>query len=668
MRKQFVFIRFGINNYDYDWFEWRLNYLENISIQGLENNAHDNLYIVFAINRNAPLNARRKLINIFENSKVKSNFHVIEIDLHSQIVPAFLHFLKLHVYDGERFMLARLDTDDLWAPGLLKYIDEYDMKYNDTDTMAYTFPEGIELFVNGREGYLNDKPRGSMNNFVYTTDQSICPYQYVHGRIHLKASEKGWRYVEVRNEKAWWLRALTDDNTFEWELGSQFYNNYMNNLKKSKTKVDWMQICNLFQIDNQRASTFFNTYKTVPSTSGFLAYRDFGTIGNKAKKNMEKYQKLIDIIVENFSYDSTYKPKTREFLSIIMKDKLCTYKEAVGQMISNSDQAGANSDNRYPLTECLDDAVNRIGVTSDVAIIIVLSGKDISSFTDVCNKFEYHPPLDIIRTGNSVAALWDGVTWSVFSDDDRLHVEHTLIDEPKTLHLRIMACGIKGKETGQVFVCNHKSLGKSSNEWDWSMNEIGVNVVAVSLKKPGYIVDTFSFNEAQGEVRRVYCGSSLNSFGVNSEKFAVIDEGWYTIKTNSNKKYSLDIRAGSPDNGRSLQLYTPNNSNAQKFFIKNVGNNDYVILTGTNSLKSRLCTKGGNVACGITVQQFESGVLPELIWNIMVNEDDSMTFIVKNSNLALDISGSIIKSNVKMILYNLNNSNTQKFVLSPTDN
>ena len=69
----------------------------------------------------------------------------------------------------------------------------------------------------------------------------------------------------------------------------------------------------------------------------------------------------------------------------------------------------------------------------------------------------------------------------------------------------------------------------------------------------------------------------------------------YTLFTNSN--LALDLPGNSSANGTKLQIYTSNNSAAQKFTFSPVENNYYVIKNQTGKPGKVSCIKAINRAC-----------------------------------------------------------------------
>lgn len=68
----------------------------------------------------------------------------------------------------------------------------------------------------------------------------------------------------------------------------------------------------------------------------------------------------------------------------------------------------------------------------------------------------------------------------------------------------------------------------------------------------------------------------------DSAKPTQVSDGWYRLKSVSGNK-SMDVAGNISENGALVGLYEDNNSNAQKFNVVNLGNNNMVLIAGTGA-------------------------------------------------------------------------------------
>lgn len=154
------------------------------------------------------------------------------------------------------------------------------------------------------------------------------------------------------------------------------------------------------------------------------------------------------------------------------------------------------------------------------------------------------------------------------------------------------------------------------------------------------------------------------NIGKGSRPFAVISEGWYTISSAKDSSFALDISGGKASDKQNLQIYKSNYSNAQKFYIKPAGNGDYIICTGTNGVNSVLDVAGNKTAVGTNVHQYTSNNSSAQLWKIAANTDGTVTFLAKNSGLALDIAAGKMANKTNVRLYSVNYTKAQSFIIT----
>ena len=146
-----------------------------------------------------------------------------------------------------------------------------------------------------------------------------------------------------------------------------------------------------------------------------------------------------------------------------------------------------------------------------------------------------------------------------------------------------------------------------------------------------------------------------------------IEDGTYVIKSAINNKYVLDIAGASNTNGANAQIYESNNSNAQKFTVKSLGNGYYTI-TSVNS-KKVLDVAGAAKTNGTNVQQYESNNSDAQKWMIKDAGNGYYSIVSKlSSNLYMDIACGLAKNGENVQVYAGNGSNAQKFKFEKVTN
>ena len=100
--------------------------------------------------------------------------------------------------------------------------------------------------------------------------------------------------------------------------------------------------------------------------------------------------------------------------------------------------------------------------------------------------------------------------------------------------------------------------GRWNQKFKMVLNEDG----SVSFLNKGFAIDAY------GGVAKN--GTQINIWGINwtnAQKFYLEDVGggWYRIHSSINRNYCIDVNGFCSDNGTKIQLWEKNNSIAQKF-------------------------------------------------------------------------------------------------------
>ena len=145
-----------------------------------------------------------------------------------------------------------------------------------------------------------------------------------------------------------------------------------------------------------------------------------------------------------------------------------------------------------------------------------------------------------------------------------------------------------------------------------------------------------------------------------------IDTAMYKITSSLSSNKVLDLAGRSPNNRANIQLYTSNNSTAQRFLIKYV-KDGYYKIENAYSLKV-LDVYDGRAKNSTNVWQFSYNGSAAQLWKIQLNSDGTYTFISKLGNFALDVKGAKTNNKTNIQMYKNNNSKAQKFILTKDNN
>lgn len=137
----------------------------------------------------------------------------------------------------------------------------------------------------------------------------------------------------------------------------------------------------------------------------------------------------------------------------------------------------------------------------------------------------------------------------------------------------------------------------------------------------------------------------------------------FAIKSVLDPQLVMDIYGGSSDNRARLQIYNANNSQAQMFTFKQVGNGLYEIVN-VNSDKP-FEAQGGSVSNGGAVSQYSSNGTCAQHWSIVDCGNGEYSFINSKSGKAIGVPGGNGVSGSALQIYTYNGSDAQKWTLAP---
>ncbi|WP_164520710.1 RICIN domain-containing protein [Bifidobacterium callimiconis] len=140
-----------------------------------------------------------------------------------------------------------------------------------------------------------------------------------------------------------------------------------------------------------------------------------------------------------------------------------------------------------------------------------------------------------------------------------------------------------------------------------------------------------------------------------------IPDGVYYINAKSRDSAGLDVPDYSTADGTQLQLYSYNNSTAQRFKFAKQSDGSYVI-TNVNSGKA-LDVANGSASNGAKVQQFTPNGSAAQRWFIR-NSGTGYYLQSALGNWVLDITGGNTSDRTKIDLYTPNGTDAQKFLIA----
>lgn len=179
-----------------------------------------------------------------------------------------------------------------------------------------------------------------------------------------------------------------------------------------------------------------------------------------------------------------------------------------------------------------------------------------------------------------------------------------------------------------------------------------------------WVLDLSGGNTANGAAIRLYTpnGTASQLFVVSSSDVNIATGVSMIITSVANKKLVTDVTSASTANGARVQLYSSNNTNAQKYRFESIGNGTYKIINA-NSGKV-LDVAGGSTANGAALQQYTNNNTVAQQWTVRNYGSGKIALVSVNANKAVDIPGGNAVQQAQLQLYSPNGTVAQQWLVA----
>lgn len=179
-----------------------------------------------------------------------------------------------------------------------------------------------------------------------------------------------------------------------------------------------------------------------------------------------------------------------------------------------------------------------------------------------------------------------------------------------------------------------------------------------------WVLDLSGGNTADGAAIRLYTpnGTASQLFVVSSSDVSITTGVSMIITSVTNKKLVTDVTSASTANGARVQLYSSNNTNAQKYRFESIGNGTYKIVN-INSGKM-LDVAGGSTVNGAALQQYTSNNTVAQQWTVRNYGSGKVALVSVNANKAVDIPSGNAVQQAQLQLYSPNGTVAQQWLVA----
>lgn len=141
----------------------------------------------------------------------------------------------------------------------------------------------------------------------------------------------------------------------------------------------------------------------------------------------------------------------------------------------------------------------------------------------------------------------------------------------------------------------------------------------------------------------------------------IVADGVYKVALAADKRYVWDISDASDLDRANLQLWTDNDSDAQKF-IFTYHSDGYYTITNLKSGKVIECANGSSKD-GANIQQHSGNNTDAQLWKLTCVERGNYTLTCKCNGKVADVQGGTVKRGTNIQMYHLNQTAAQEFKL-----
>lgn len=179
-----------------------------------------------------------------------------------------------------------------------------------------------------------------------------------------------------------------------------------------------------------------------------------------------------------------------------------------------------------------------------------------------------------------------------------------------------------------------------------------------------WVLDLSGGNTVDGAAIRLYTpnGTASQLFVVSSSDVNIATGVSMIITSVANKKLVTDVTSASTANGARVQLYSSNNTNAQKYRFESIGNGTYKIVN-VNSGKV-LDVSGGSTANGAALQQYTNNNTVAQQWTVRNYGSGKVALVSVNANKAVDIPSGNAVQQAQLQLYSPNGTVAQQWLVA----
>lgn len=234
---------------------------------------------------------------------------------------------------------------------------------------------------------------------------------------------------------------------------------------------------------------------------------------------------------------------------------------------------------------------------------------------------------------------------------------------------------IEASHSGKVLDVCDASTNSGANVWQYTWNGSDAQLWKFVNTNDGYYIKSklgtvLDISGGIYSARTNIQAFTANGTGAQKWKLekeyesAEIEEGTYIFHSGVNAERVLDIANGSTENRGNAQIFTLNNTSAQKFTIELVSDGYYKIVSEKSG--KVLDVADGSINAGANVWQFDWNGTNAQLWRF-IDAGDGSYYIQSRLGTVLDVNNASTADGSNVQTFILNKTNAQKWTLDPVE-
>lgn len=207
-------------------------------------------------------------------------------------------------------------------------------------------------------------------------------------------------------------------------------------------------------------------------------------------------------------------------------------------------------------------------------------------------------------------------------------------------------------------VWQYSSNNTPAQHWDIRKNSDGSYTLRSA--KSGKALDVRAGSTANGANVQLYApnGTAAQRWTFKAQSNWLPD-GTYIVHSSRVQEHTLTVAGGSIADSANVQLNPKNSANAQRFYLRSVGNGYYTIQNTYSGryLDAASASSAANVSQTGTREQ----------WKPVLTEGGICFQLKDNANIVLDLAGASTAPGANVRVFTSNNSAAQKWLLRATE-